>query len=223
MKKNMYSLMLSGDVVSAVDRLAHAQGTSRSNLIDRILAEYLSLETPQKRVEDVFAAVAGITEGDNVLQVMPESSANMLHVKSVLNFKYNPTIRYTLEMTPDSSTYGATLRVVSRTQSHALKNHLATFFELWAQVERFCLAKQTNSSRSPQFKIADGKYIRDLYLDELQKENAPCDLGRHIGDYIQLIDESLGLFFDAPGGVNMRAFEQIIDLYNAYLEKGTAL
>ena len=33
MKKTLYSLMLSDDVVRAVDEVAHSLGTSRSNLI----------------------------------------------------------------------------------------------------------------------------------------------------------------------------------------------
>ena len=36
MKKAVYSLVLSEDVVDAVDRMAYARGTSRSNLINQI-------------------------------------------------------------------------------------------------------------------------------------------------------------------------------------------
>ena len=39
MNKTVYSLVLSDDVVEAVDRMAYARGTSRSNLINQILAE----------------------------------------------------------------------------------------------------------------------------------------------------------------------------------------
>ena len=41
MKRNAYSLILMDDVVAAVDRLAAQQGTSRSNLINQILAEHV--------------------------------------------------------------------------------------------------------------------------------------------------------------------------------------
>lgn len=47
MKKNMYSLMLAEKVVQAIDRLASEKGTNRSNLINQILAEYVSLTTPE--------------------------------------------------------------------------------------------------------------------------------------------------------------------------------
>ena len=40
MSKSVYSLVLSDDVVAAVDRAAYALGSSRSNLINQILAGY---------------------------------------------------------------------------------------------------------------------------------------------------------------------------------------
>ena len=47
MKKSMYSLMLSEQVVEAIDRLALEQNTNRSRLINEILADYLSFVTPE--------------------------------------------------------------------------------------------------------------------------------------------------------------------------------
>ena len=45
MKRTLYSLMLSDDVVRAVDELAHSLGTNRSSLINQILADYVSITT----------------------------------------------------------------------------------------------------------------------------------------------------------------------------------
>ena len=41
MKKSVYSLVLSDNVVRAIDDLAYKMGTNRSNLINSILAEKL--------------------------------------------------------------------------------------------------------------------------------------------------------------------------------------
>ena len=41
MKKNLYSLTLSDEVVREVDALAHRLGTNRSALVNRILSEYV--------------------------------------------------------------------------------------------------------------------------------------------------------------------------------------
>ena len=54
MKKNVYSLVLSENVIAAVDRLAYERHTNRSNLINQILAEYVSYETPEMRMQNVF-------------------------------------------------------------------------------------------------------------------------------------------------------------------------
>ena len=52
MSKSVYSLVLSDDVVAAVDRAAYGLDTSRSNLINQLLADYVSFITPEKRRKD---------------------------------------------------------------------------------------------------------------------------------------------------------------------------
>ena len=54
MKRSAYSLILMDDVVAAVDRLAAQQGTSRSNLINQILAEHVCCTTPEQQMRQVF-------------------------------------------------------------------------------------------------------------------------------------------------------------------------
>lgn len=54
MSKSVYSVVLMDDVVDAVDRLAYEAGTNRSNMINRILAEYVQLATPEQRMQDIF-------------------------------------------------------------------------------------------------------------------------------------------------------------------------
>ncbi len=56
MKKTLYSLMLSEDVIRAVDERAHQLGLSRSGLVNQILAQSLKLSvaTPESRINDIF-------------------------------------------------------------------------------------------------------------------------------------------------------------------------
>mgnify|MGYP006344792163 CR=1 FL=1 len=58
MHKSLYSLMLMDDVIKAIDRLALQQSTNRSNLVNQILAEYVSMTTPEKRVNNIFKSEA---------------------------------------------------------------------------------------------------------------------------------------------------------------------
>lgn len=53
MGKSVYSLVLMDDIVAAVDRLAYQQGTSRSNMVNRILAEYVQMDTPENRIRTI--------------------------------------------------------------------------------------------------------------------------------------------------------------------------
>lgn len=75
MKRSVYSLVLSDDVIKAVDKEAYRQGTSRSNLINQILAEQLSCITPEMRMRDIFDAVSGLVNGN--FQIQQQRSASL--------------------------------------------------------------------------------------------------------------------------------------------------
>ena len=55
MKKTLYSLMLSEDVMREIDLLAHKMGTNRSNLVNMILAERVEMRTPEQQINDIFS------------------------------------------------------------------------------------------------------------------------------------------------------------------------
>lgn len=96
MKKSVYSLVLMDDVVSSIDRMAYEQGVSRSALVNRVLAEYASLLTPEHRIRSLFDAVCEMLEPQSVLQLA--SSEGVLTLRSSLQYKYNPVMRYTVEI-----------------------------------------------------------------------------------------------------------------------------
>ena len=51
MDKSLYSLMLMDSVVREIDRIALQKNTNRSNLVNQILAEYVSLVTPEQKID----------------------------------------------------------------------------------------------------------------------------------------------------------------------------
>ena len=57
MKRTMYSLMLSEDVMREIDALAHRMGTNRSNLVNMILAERVEMRTPEQQINDIFSGI----------------------------------------------------------------------------------------------------------------------------------------------------------------------
>ena len=94
--KNVYSIVLSSDVVEKIDRLAYENGTNRSNMINQILAEYVSYTTPEKRFREVFRQMQAILE--NSAFKAAEPSDTMLSLRSALAYKYNPTVKYNVEL-----------------------------------------------------------------------------------------------------------------------------
>lgn len=96
MGKSVYSLVLMDEVVDAIDQMAYRNNTSRSNLINQILAEHVSLATPEKRMKDVFTSLEQFMDEQFQIQFMPSDS--MLSIRSPLRYKYKPTIRYSVEL-----------------------------------------------------------------------------------------------------------------------------
>ena len=69
MGKSVYSLVLMDDIVAAVDRLAYQEGTSRSNMVNRILAEYVQMDTPENRIRTIFDAVNAVLGTQSALRL----------------------------------------------------------------------------------------------------------------------------------------------------------
>ena len=79
LSKSLYSLILSDEVIARIDRLATRQGTNRSALVNRILAEYCSMVTPEKRIETVLGAVKTLLDGDG--ELAPSLNVNVTCVQ----------------------------------------------------------------------------------------------------------------------------------------------
>ena len=132
--------MLSEQVVEAIDRLALEQNTNRSRLINEILADYLSLVTPEKHIADVFRSIESLFDRTELIAAHAMND-NTLSLKSSLVYRYRPTIRYEVELfrTPERNI--GQLKVNFRTQSPDLIVGLTEFFRLWARLENTYVLK----------------------------------------------------------------------------------
>ena len=119
MKKNLYSLTLSDEVVREVDALAHRLGTNRSALVNRILSEYVSVPTPERRINDIFEAIEALVSPSRELVPFFAPNSQSMSLKSSLAYKYRPTVKYEVDLDGGEDTLG-TLNVVFRTQSAEL-------------------------------------------------------------------------------------------------------
>ena len=94
MKKTLYSLMLSDEVVREVDSLAHRLGTNRSNLINQILAEYVNYTTPERRINEILSAMEQLMSPSRELVPFFTPNSFSMSLKSSLEYKYRPTVKY---------------------------------------------------------------------------------------------------------------------------------
>ena len=107
MKKNLYSLTLSDEVVHEVDALAHRMGTNRSALVNRILAEYVSVPTPERRWNDIFEAIEELMTPTRELVPFFSPGSSTMSLKSSLSYKYRPTVKYEVDLSNgDAQTMG---------------------------------------------------------------------------------------------------------------------
>ncbi len=189
MKKAVYSLVLSEDVVEAVDRMAYARGTSRSNLINQILAETVGYVTPERRMADILQTLSQQMTG--LFQLQEQAADGMLTIRSPLRYRYKPTIRYRVELYRHPEQAIGVLHASFRTQSKALIDDATAFFNTWAAQETahgFC-------SRD-DYTIEDGTWNR-LFRLNAQSHVSSQELGESMGLYIKQVDAALKAYFAA--------------------------
>ncbi|MCD8115821.1 MAG: ribbon-helix-helix domain-containing protein [Oscillospiraceae bacterium] len=185
MKKTLYSLMLSDDVVRAVDQMAHRLGTNRSALVNQILAEYVDLETPERQIQDIFRQMEALLVSDRELVPFVTPNANSISVKSSLQYRYRPTVKYSVELYRDRGNALGELSVVFRTQSQELLDAMAGFFRLWKQIEDELIAPYR---RQPiEYALYAGRFTRTIAL-AAGRDYTTGDIAEAISAYVRLFD-----------------------------------
>ena len=185
MKKTLYSLMLSDDVVRAVDELAHSLGTNRSGLINQILADYVSITTPERRINDIFHAVEQMLAPSRELVPFFSPRALTMSLKSSLEYKYRPTVKYEVQLFRSTDGPLGELSVVFRTQSAALIEVMTQFFRLWKHTEDRLLAPLI--SEELDYALYDGKFVRTIAVPRGRDVTAE-EVAEALSDYIKLFD-----------------------------------
>ena len=185
MKKTLYSLMLNEEVVREVDALAHRLGTNRSNLINQILAEYVDYTTPERRINDIFSAMEQLISPSRELVPFFSPNSLSMSLKSSLEYKYRPTVKYEVELYRGGEESIGELSVVFRTQSAGLINAMTDFFRLWKRIEDAHLAPLL--SAPVQYALYEGKFVRSISVPE--KDCSTQALAEAISGYIKLFDK----------------------------------
>ena len=207
MKRSMYSLILSDDIVAAVDALAAQKGTSRSNYINQVLAKHVQCITPEQQMQRVFANLTH--QMDEAFRIQEQGSNALLSILVSVQYKYRPTIRYRVELLRNMQQEEVgRLKISCRTQNQTLLDAMAQFFRFWVKLEQ----KYDANSACAQglYQIESGCMTMALL-----RSGAATDeqLGEIVGNYIRMFHAVLQSYFagiqqDISGTVLSRALEQ---------------
>ncbi len=186
-KKTLYSLLLDEDVVRAVDQLAHRRGCSRSALVNQLLAEQLDLMTPERRIAEVLQAMESLFRPDPELVPMFSPNALSMSMKSALDYKYRPTVKYEVELYRSGGDSVGELTVSYRTQSAELLAAMRQFFRLWKQLEDAYLAPKLG--HEVPCAMGEGKFVRSISVPG--RDCSAKELAEAISEYVHLFDRLL--------------------------------
>ena len=184
MKNTLYSLMLNEDVVREVDLLAHRMGTSRSALINQILAEYVNYTTPERRINDILSAVEQLLQPSRELVPFFVPNTYSMSMKSSLEYKYRPTVKYEVELYRGQGESIGEISVMFRTQSEALISSMTSFFRLWKSIEDAHLYPLTGSRAA--YALYDGRFTRSISVPD--RACSSEELAAALAEYISLFD-----------------------------------
>ncbi len=217
MKKNMYSLMLSEAVVGEIDKLAHEKNTNRSNLINQILADYVSLTTPEKHVQNIFDIVENLIGSQNGLLFYSQPNDMTMSIKSSLKYHYRPTIRYEVEMYRTPKETIGQLKIIYRTQSPDLLVELARFFKIWIRLENIYI-KHFFAKDAISYGMENGRFLRTFAVPN-DSDYTEEEIGKAIGNYIETFDEMLKDYLAGK----YESTQDIESRYLQYLNSGVQL
>jgi hypothetical protein len=199
MSKSLYSLILTDEVVSEIDRLAYKAGTNRSNMINQILAEYVSYTTPEMRIGQIFSALEELLSPSDNFKTLLGTSSSVMNVRSSLDYKYNPSVKYTVELARDVSSNMGTLKVSMRTQNSTLLLYLMEFYKLFAKIE-------SSYIDNAEYYLEGDKFARSLKLKS-SRALTTAQLGNVIAEYIKMFDSCLKAFFYNVSNVQLASYE----------------
>ena len=186
MGKAVYSLVLSTDVVQAVDALAASQGYSRSALVNHILAEHASVTSPQRQARELLETVRN--EAQNRGLRSQNATAASLTLKTALCYKYNPALSYVVELTNTHGVIGD-LRVSLRSQNQTLLQYFSSFLQLWCRLEAIHLAAPPALDAQ---QIEPRRYVRTLRSPGATVGGEAT--GKIVAEYISMLNTCLETF-----------------------------
>ncbi len=208
MKKSIYSITLLDELVREIDKRAYLSGMTRSGFINKLLAKELGLATPETQRQSFFSEMTRLMSADETF-LINERGNSLFAVRSSINFKYNPTIRYSVIIYPEAGCFFGELRAGLRTQNPLLVSELDSFFTIWQRIEDDYLRQRISS-------IDGGKFTRKLVSPA--SGLTPNNLADAVATYIRALNRAISIYFECLPNLN-RSVEQISEIHRAYISE----
>lgn len=217
MSKQIYSLVLSEQVMNMIDREALIKGSNRSQMVNDILCRVLGLSTPDIKMNQVMDLMSDTLSSHQGMQMVSASHGNTLQLRTTVAYKYNPKLKYVIEMNSKSNPLLATLRIYSRTTSEGFLQALVMFFGYLSEFEEQIEANIGHHSvRSYGYVYEDNKFSKRFECDWTHHEISSEAIAAYLSNYLQFLDDGLKLYFEHFG--NWRYIDkQILALYRKYI------
>ena len=85
---------------STIPKVSSSFDWPYSVMLNKILSEYLDVETPEAQMERMFLKMEQFIGAVSGLRFINNASLAMAQVQSALHYRYNPTLRYQVELFP---------------------------------------------------------------------------------------------------------------------------
>ena len=181
--KSVYSVMLRDELVRRLDKVACENGVSRSVMLNRILADYLSLETPEMVMENIFTQMENLFFEESGFHFINQASQSMASVLSALDYRYNPKVRYSVELFPAGDL--GQLKISLRSQNPTLIALLEDFYSLFITIEGKYIGERN-------YYYGDNRFVRVLVRPSSVSSEV---LGEEIASYVKMIDSLMRIYF----------------------------
>jgi len=211
MAKSVYSLVLSDEVVREVDKIAYKFNTNRSGMINEILAEYLSVVTPENRIRQIIQSLENEMVKSTSFKILPATTDATFVVKSALSYKYNPVIKYSVALYKNNKNHFGSIKAGIRTQNEALISIMNDFFLIYRRIETEFIDFPNNQFHE----ISSGRLTRNFRVG-FDGRTDDSRIGLSISAYIDNLDKMIKYYFSDIE--NPRLIKNLEIIYSDYLK-----
>ena len=211
MGKSVYSLVLDDDLIKLVDAQANKSAKSRSSVINDLIAMQLRVNTPEMQSRELVVKMNEVLSQSDKFGILVQDTSMLL--RSALTYKYNPTVKYTLDVANDKGIYGI-LKVTVRSKSTAFLEVFDTFISTWNNTEA-----KYNPNIEKEYE--SGKYKRILRIsgNDSQIDAASC-----FSSYITEFDSAMKLYFDMTANLTSDAADvELVRRYDEFMKRPGAI